>query len=128
MEGTRQTTASGNSQTPRPQPGKGCTRSVDLLCPDCLGELSGEQELMCTGCAARFPVVDGIPCMAPVGPEDIEDYHPHFFEQLAQVESGNFWFEYRNQVVTDAMARHKLGEGSYLEVGCGTGFVLVGSS
>lgn len=44
---------------------------------------------------------------------------------LFELEAGNFWFRARNALLLAMLARH-FGEGAgrYLELGCGTGFVL----
>jgi len=45
-----------------------------LRCPRCGGVLgaavNGEEPLVCTGCAGRFPVVRGIPRFAPPQQDD----------------------------------------------------------
>lgn len=46
------------------------------------------------------------------------------YSGLAAVEPGNFWFESRNRLIVWALRRHFPGAQSFLEVGCGTGFVL----
>jgi SAM-dependent methyltransferase len=51
-------------------------------------------------------------------------FQPHYFAQLAQLESRNFWFRARNRLIVWALERHFAGARSLLEVGCGTGFVL----
>ena len=46
------------------------------------------------------------------------------FSRLAALEAGHFWFEARNQLIAWAMRRYFPNTGCFLEVGCGTGFVL----
>ena len=46
------------------------------------------------------------------------------YARLAAAEAGNFWFESRNRLVVWALQRHFPAARSFLEVGCGTGFVL----
>lgn len=53
-----------------------------------------------------------------------EGFHRDAFAQLAQVEAGNYWFESRNRLILWALGRHFPGARSFLEIGCGTGFVL----
>ncbi|MDB5096317.1 MAG: hypothetical protein JWM80_738 [Cyanobacteria bacterium RYN_339] len=46
-------------------------------------------------------------------------------EQLYELEAGNFWFRARNRLLLWAVATYfGEGPGRYLEIGCGTGFVL----
>ena len=49
-----------------------------------------------------------------------------FFQRLAELEEGSFWFQGRNQLVTWAIRKYFPEARSLLEVGCGTGFVLAG--
>lgn len=46
------------------------------------------------------------------------------FTRLAQVEPGNYWFEARNHLIVWALRRYFPQAASFLEIGCGTGFVL----
>lgn len=51
-------------------------------------------------------------------------FKPHYFEELAAVEARNFWFRSRNKLILWAMHSYQPGLRSFLEIGCGTGFVL----
>lgn len=53
-------------------------------------------------------------------------YSPELFAKLAVHEAGHFWFRGRNRLICWAMARYFADASSFLEVGCGTGFVLSG--
>jgi SAM-dependent methyltransferase len=53
-------------------------------------------------------------------------YRQQFFEQLAAIEEGHYWFESRNRLIVWALRRYFPEATSFLEVGCGTGFVLQG--
>ncbi len=46
------------------------------------------------------------------------------FARLAAAEPGHYWFESRNHLVVWALGRYFSGAATFLEVGCGTGFVL----
>lgn len=46
------------------------------------------------------------------------------YERLARHEPGNYWFETRNRLIVWAMRRYFPDAASFLEIGCGTGFVL----
>jgi SAM-dependent methyltransferase len=48
------------------------------------------------------------------------------FDRLAALEPGNYWFEARNRLIVWAMTRYFPNSTTFLEVGCGTGFVLEG--
>src|SRR5690606_17114003 len=61
---------------------------------------------------------------APQMDGNADGFKVDYFEQLAELESENFWFRIRNDLIL-AMVRRHFGEASdVLEVGCGTGFVL----
>lgn len=55
-------------------------------------------------------------------------FRPDYFEELACLEAGNFWFCARNRIISWALLKHFPGARSFFEVGCGTGFVLSGLS
>ena len=48
------------------------------------------------------------------------------FRKLAALEAGNYWFESRNRLIAWALARYFPHARTFLEMGCGTGFVLEG--
>lgn len=50
--------------------------------------------------------------------------NPDNFPRLHAVESGNFWFEPRNRLVVGLLDKYFPGARSFMEIGCGTGFVL----
>lgn len=53
-------------------------------------------------------------------------YDPAFFERLHALEARSFWFRARNALILQALRRRFPEARSFLEVGCGTGFVLEG--
>jgi SAM-dependent methyltransferase len=52
-------------------------------------------------------------------------FDPDLFAPLAEVEPRSFWFRARNRLILSALRRHFPNARSFLEVGCGSGFVLV---
>jgi SAM-dependent methyltransferase len=54
----------------------------------------------------------------------LETFPEESFAKLAKVEDGHFWFEERNNLISWAMKKYAPDCRSFLEVGCGTGFVL----
>jgi methylase of polypeptide subunit release factors len=48
------------------------------------------------------------------------------FEKLFSLEAGNFWFRARNKLIVWAIQKHFGNVRSFLEIGCGTGYVLSG--
>lgn len=55
---------------------------------------------------------------------DRVQYPTDAFDQLAEVEDRHWWFVWRNRIILSALRRAKPEIGRFLEVGCGTGFVL----
>ncbi len=57
--------------------------------------------------------------------EDINvGFKSHYFKNLAELEAGNFWFRVRNKIIIWALCRYTPSLKSFLEIGCGTGFVF----
>ena len=96
----------------------------------------------CPGCDARYPMsTSRCPnCgFTPVRVDAFEAYAPEFahggggfeagyFAELARLEGGNFWFRSRNRLILWAMETYGGEFRSFLEIGCGTGYVLSGIS
>lgn len=57
-------------------------------------------------------------------PQHGDGFIPEFFEALSVSESKSFWFLARNKIIVSCLERSLLENDSFLEVGCGTGFVL----
>lgn len=55
-----------------------------------------------------------------------EGFKKEFFKDLYELESKNFWFRNRNRLITWALKRFFPYAKNFLEIGCGTGFVLRG--
>ncbi|AOW15450.1 methyltransferase [Hydrogenophaga crassostreae] len=53
-------------------------------------------------------------------------FKAEYFDELARLESANFWFRARNELILWALRAYMPSVQSFLEVGCGTGFVLSG--
>lgn len=51
-------------------------------------------------------------------------FKTHYFKELAELEAGNFWFRARNKLILWALHKYSPGLQSFLEIGCGTGFVI----
>jgi SAM-dependent methyltransferase len=75
----------------------------------------------------RSPAERGpYPAFAPNTTELVDSYDAACFSRLAALEAGNFWFEARNRLLVWALRRYFPAARNFLEVGCGTGFVLAG--
>jgi SAM-dependent methyltransferase len=51
-------------------------------------------------------------------------FKPEYFADLAALEAGNFWFRARSALIAWAMHRYFPRMRGYLEIGCGTGYVI----
>lgn len=70
--------------------------------------------------------MSGFDCFSPEAALEGKGFDPAFFEELARLESRNFWFRARNRLIVWALKHWFPGAKNFLEVGCGTGFVLSG--
>lgn len=72
------------------------------------------------------PVIEGFPAFAPAFAMEGGGFNPESFAELARLEAGSFWFRSRNRLIIWALQHYFPKAGSFLEVGCGTAFVLSG--
>ena len=80
----------------------------------------------CPACDSSPPALNGFPLLAPEFAEQGGNFDPAFYADLAAAETANFWFCGRNRLIIWALRRHFPRMRRFLEVGCGTGFVLAG--
>jgi SAM-dependent methyltransferase len=95
------------------------------LCLRCEASFAGDKWL-CPECGFEPPLLAGVPAFAPELARAEEGYDPAHFSALAELESRNFWFRARNRLIIWALGQYFPGAKRFLEVGCGTGFVLSG--
>ena len=80
----------------------------------------------CPACGHVPPQINGFPALAAELASSSDGFHPEYFQQLASLEAGNFWFQSRNTLIQLLLKQHCPTLESFLEIGCGTGFVLSG--
>lgn len=80
----------------------------------------------CPSCGYTPPLREGYIAFAPELAEASEGFEAKFFAQLVEVETNNFWFRSRNRLIIWALQRYFPDARHFLEIGCGTGFVLSG--
>ena len=71
-------------------------------------------------------MLNGHLAFAPELANKNEGFEAEYFQKLIKLEPDNFWFYSRNQLIVWALKRYFPRAESFLEIGCGTGFVLSG--
>jgi SAM-dependent methyltransferase len=79
---------------------------------------------MCSDCGHSVEMRDGIPIFAPGLADTISGMDPALFGKLARWENNNYWFVPRNRLITGLLAHYFPAAQSFMELGCGSGFVL----
>ncbi|GAD64962.1 class I SAM-dependent methyltransferase [Aquipseudomonas alcaligenes] len=80
----------------------------------------------CPDCGHAPERLQGIDAHAPEFAHEGGGFKADYFAELAALEAANFWFRARNELIAWAIRRYQPAMQNYLEVGCGTGFVLSG--
>src|SRR4029079_5179114 len=102
---------------PRDRPLKICHACGSSHCDDAWS---------CADCGHRPVTIAGFEAFAPDRASENAGFRPEYFDELARFEADNFWFRARNELIVWALQRYFPAGRSFLEVGCGTGFVLSG--
>jgi len=95
------------------------------VCSSCNSAFDGEN-WRCPECFSQPDVIDGRLSFAPSLAKESEGFEADYFSRLAKQEAGNFWFRSRNRLLIWALRRYFPAAETFLEIGCGTGFVLSG--
>lgn len=80
----------------------------------------------CFACGAKPNKRDGFTEYAPDLARGGEGFKATYFADLARLEDGHFWFRVRNRLIIWALSRYCPDFRSFLEIGCGTGYVMSG--
>lgn len=94
-----------------------------IKCPQC----SSYYELLnngCPQCGFKPQEFGGFVSWAPNIMDSEKGYSKLFFNQLMDIESDNFWFCSRNKIIIELLQKYFPQLATFMEVGCGTGFVL----
>lgn len=92
--------------------------SCDLRYP------SGEDA--CPSCGFRPARLGGFDSYAPEFSQSGGGFKVNYFAELARLEDTSFWFRSRNKIILWALNKYSHEFRSFLEIGCGTGYVLSG--
>jgi SAM-dependent methyltransferase len=95
------------------------------VCFSC-GARFNQVDWRCGVCGAQAVTSNGFLSFAPELARKYEGFKPDFFPQLARLENQHFWFCARNELIVWATAKYFPQSETFLEIGCGTGFVLAG--
>lgn len=80
----------------------------------------------CPACGSAPPTINGITAYAPELAEASSGFKASYFADIFPLEEGHFWFKSRNRLIVWALEKYCPGFESFLEIGCGTGYVLSG--
>ena len=95
------------------------------LCLRCQAALHGN-DWRCGACGHEPPLIDGFPAFAPELAASNQGYDAAYYSDLYALEARNYWFRARNALLVWALRKYFTSAHDFLEIGCGTGFVLSG--
>lgn len=96
-----------------------------IRCPNCVQVYSSSVS-SCPHCEFSPPEIEGVRSWASELALAGSGFKAEYFANLAALEAENFWFRARNALIVWALKKHFPDLRSFMEVGCGTGFVLSG--
>jgi SAM-dependent methyltransferase len=93
------------------------------LCVFCKQDFSSP-DWRCPFCGHAPGQLEGFYAFAPELARQNDGFSPDYFRSLAEIEPGHFWFESRNRIILWILKTYFSEAQTFLEIGCGTGFVL----
>lgn len=95
------------------------------ICPQCHYHFN-QENWHCRACGHTPPSLNGHLTFIPELAAESAGFEAEFFPKLVQLEAKNFWFRSRNRLIIYALKHYFPQAKNFLEIGCGTGFVLQG--
>jgi len=81
---------------------------------------------VCPYCSLQPEKRGSVPIFASLLADSSSGFKASYFAPLAAREAGHFWFRARNALIVWALEKYGTNVASFMEIGCGTGFVLQG--
>ncbi len=78
----------------------------------------------CRSCGWKSHYKNGFPILDPSLEQGSLDYPTGSHDRLAKIEEKNFWFSSRSKLICNLFVRYFQDANDFLDIGCGTGFVL----
>ena len=88
--------------------------------------LNDSADFGCSSCGHKPQVIEGFLAFAPELAHEGGRYDADLFASRAPLEDVNFWFRARNEMILGALRAHRPQLTSFLEIGCGSAYVLSG--
>jgi SAM-dependent methyltransferase len=93
------------------------------VCLACDHELTGG-DWRCRRCGFAPEERGGVPCFAPELAEDNQDYESDCYAEALELGDANYWRATRLKLILWGLERYFPRPRSFLEIGCGLGYVL----
>jgi len=93
------------------------------ICSKCQAPYASEHS-SCLQCGHQVARRNGILAFAPELEDKQDGFKADFYATYAHLEGGHFWFRARGKLIVWALKKYASNMTSFLEVGCGTGYVL----
>lgn len=95
------------------------------VCLECMHSFPGDG-WACPACGYEAARVNGMVAHAPEMANEGGGFKAAYFAELFRLEEAHFWFRARNELILWALRTFMPHARNFLEVGCGTGYVLSG--
>jgi len=95
------------------------------ICHHC-GQEFDQPDWKCLKCGHEPSSQDGFTCLGLLPDISEPRVHVESFKELVGIDETNFWFRSRNRLLIWTLAKYFPENSSFLEIGCGPGYVLNG--